>query len=149
MTIERDDWSPIGRSLSPNIADGSRNRTKTWKCEDVVLVLLKNAIPLGEDSIVSIPWALLAQKDGETIYSVQIEREDLRILSYLTGESLRSLQEDYGTKGFLASSQCVMYGGGMRENIGPFTLEGEEESVSYLIDAALDSLDLVESPEEL
>ena len=149
MTIEREEWSPIGLLLSPNIADKGKNRIRTWKCGDVTLVLLKDAIPLGEDSIVRIPWALVAEAEGEAVYSVQIEREDLRILSYLTGESLRTLQEDYGTKGFLGESQCVMYGGGMRESIGPFSLKEEEEIVSYLLDAALDSLDLVESPEEV
>ena len=85
MTIDRDNMSPIDRTLSPNIA-GRGREIKRWKSEDVVFKLLKNPIPVGEDSIVEIVWALVAEINGNVVYSIQMERDDLRILSSLTGE---------------------------------------------------------------
>ncbi|MCI7605860.1 MAG: hypothetical protein MSS69_03790, partial [Spirochaetales bacterium] len=80
MTIDREDIRPLKRSLSPNIV-GKGSAIKRWKSEDVVFYLYKNPIPMGEDSIVEIVWALTAEIDGSTVYSIQIERDDLRILS--------------------------------------------------------------------
>ena len=148
MTIDRDNMSPIDRTLSPNIA-GKGREIKRWKSEDVVFKLLKNPIPVGEDSIVEIVWALVAEINGNVVYSIQMERDDLRILSTLTGESLRVLQEDYGIRGFFSPMKVTMYGSGTRESLGEY-LGGkrDDEIIGYLLDAALDSLDVIEDPEE-
>lgn len=148
MTIDREDLKPLGKSLSPNIA-GKGSVVKRWKSENVVLSLLRNPLPLGEDSIVEIVWALKAEIDGYLVYSIQIERDDLRILSSLTGESLRVLQEDYGIKGFFSPMKVTVYGSDTREALGEYGGgKSQEEISSYLLDAALDSLDLIEDPEE-
>ena len=148
MTIDRDNISPIDRTLSPNIA-GKGREIKRWKSEDVVFRLLKNPIPVGEDSIVEIVWALVAEIDGDVVYSIQMERDDLRILSSLTGESLRVLQEDYGIKGFFSPMSVTMYGSGIREALGEYTGgKREEEITAFLLDSALDSLDIVDDLEE-
>ena len=148
MTIDRDNISPIDRTLSPNIA-GKGREIKRWKSEDVVFRLLKNPIPVGEDSIVEIVWALVAEIDGDVVYSIQMERDDLRILSSLTGESLRVLQEDYGIRGFFSPMKVTMYGSDTRESLGEYIGgKSEDEIVGYLLDAALDSLDVIEDPEE-
>lgn len=148
MTIDRDNISPIDRTLSPNIA-GKGREIKRWKSEDVVFRLLKNPIPVGEDSIVEIVWALVAEIDGDVVYSIQMERDDLRILSSLTGESLRVLQEDYGIRGFFSPMKVTMYGSGTRESLGEYLGgKSDEEIIGYLLDAALDSLDVIEDPEE-
>ena len=63
--------SPIDRTLSPNIA-GRGREIKRWKSEDVVFKLLKNPIPVGEDSIVEIVWALVAEINGNVVYSIQM-----------------------------------------------------------------------------
>ncbi len=148
MTIDREDIRPLKRSLSPNIV-GKGSAIKRWKSEDVVFSLYKNPIPMGEDSIVEIVWALTAEIDGSTVYSIQIERDDLRILSSLTGESLRVLQEDYGIKGFFTPMKVTMYGSDIREDLGEYAgSKSEEEIEHYLLDAALDSLDVVDDPEE-
>ena len=148
MTIDRDNMSPIDRTLSPNIA-GRGREIKRWKSEDVVFKLLKNPIPVGEDSIVEIVWALVAEIDGDVVYSIQIERDDLRILSSLTGESLRVLQEDYGIRGFFSPMKVTMYGSGTRESLGEYLGgKSDDEIIGYLLDAALDSLDVIEDPEE-
>ena len=148
MTIDRDNISPIDRTLSPNIA-GKGREIKRWKSEDVVFRLLKNPIPVGEDSIVEIVWALAAEIDGDVVYSIQMERDDLRILSSLTGESLRVLQEDYGIRGFFSPMKVNMYGSGTRESLGEYLGgKSDDEIIGYLLDAALDSLDVIEDPEE-
>ena len=148
MTIDRDNMSPIDRTLSPNIA-GRGREIKRWKSEDVVFRLLKNPIPVGEDSIVEIVWALVAEIDGDVVYSIQMERDDLRILSSLTGESLRVLQEDYGIRGFFSPMKVTMYGSGTRESLGEYLGgKSDDEIIGYLLDAALDSLDVIEDPEE-
>ena len=148
MTIDRDNMSPIDRTLSPNIA-GRGREIKRWKSEDVVFRLLKNPIPVGEDSIVEIVWALVAEIDGDVVYSIQMERDDLRILSSLTGESLRVLQEDYGIRGFFSPIKVTMYGSGTRESLGEYLGgKSDDEIIGYLLDAALDSLDVIEDPEE-
>ena len=148
MTIDRDNMSPIDRTLSPNIA-GRGREIKRWKSEDVVFKLLKNPIPVGEDSIVEIVWALVAEINGNDVYSIQMERDDLRILSSLTGESLRVLQEDYGIRGFFSPMKVTMYGSGTRESLGEYLGgKSDDEIIGYLLDAALDSLDVIEDPEE-
>ncbi|MGN0831211.1 MAG: hypothetical protein ACI4NI_07950 [Candidatus Ornithospirochaeta sp.] len=148
MTIDRDNMSPIDRTLSPNIA-GRGREIKRWKSEDVVFKLLKNPIPVGEDSIVEIVWALVAEINGNVVYSIQMERDDLRILSSLTGESLRVLQEDYGIRGFFSPMKVTMYGSGTRESLGEYLGgKSDDEIIGYLLDAALDSLDVIEDPEE-
>ena len=113
MTIDRENPKPLDRSLSPNIASKGR-AVKRWKSEDVVFSLLRNPMPIGEDSIVEIVWALTAEIGGVVVYSIQIERDDLRILSSLTGESVRVLQEDYGIKGFFSPMKVTVYGSGIR-----------------------------------
>ena len=148
MTIDRDNMNPIDRTLSPNIA-GRGREIKRWKSEDVVFKLLKNPIPVGEDSIVEIVWALVAEINGNVVYSIQMERDDLRILSSLTGESLRVLQEDYGIRGFFSPMKVTMYGSGTRESLGEYLGgKSDDEIIGYLLDAALDSLDVIEDPEE-
>ena len=148
MTIDRENISPIDRTLSPNIA-GKGKEIKRWKSEDVVFKLLKNPIPVGEDSIVEIVWALVAEIYGNVVYSIQMERDDLRILSSLTGESLRVLQEDYGIRGFFSPMKVTMYGSGTRESLGEYLgVKSDDEIIGYLLDAALDSLDVIEDPEE-
>ena len=148
MTINRSEITALGRDVSPNIA-GRGRAIKRWKAEGIVFSLMKNPIPMGEDSIVEIVWALQAEIDGVLVYSVQIERDDLRILSSLTGESVRVLQEDYGIKGFFSPMKVTMYGDGIRENLGDYMGgKSEEEIRDYLLDAALDSLDVAEDPEE-
>ena len=148
MTIDRDNMSPIDRTLSPNIA-GRGREIKRWKSEDVVFKLLKNPIPVGEDSIVEIVWALVAEINGNVVYSIQMEKDDLRILSSLTGESLRVLQEDYGIRGFFSPMKVTMYGSGTRESLGEYLGgKSDDEIIGYLLDAALDSLDVIEDPEE-
>ena len=148
MTIDRDNMSPIDRTLSPNIA-GRGREIKRWKSEDVVFKLLKNPIPVGEDSIVEIVWALVAEINGNVVYSIQMERDDLRILSSLTGESLRVLQEDYGIRAFFSPIKVTMYGSGTRESLGEYLGgKSDDEIIGYLLDAALDSLDVIEDPEE-
>ena len=149
MTVDRTMAPVLEKRISPDIADPEKNVRGRWMAEGVELVLLKNAIPMGEDSIVYIPWAMVAKEDGRPVFSIQLEKEDLRILSSLTGESLRSLQEDYGTRSFYSALRVNMYGNGFRESLGTYGgSEREEDVVSYLLEAALDTLDIVEEAEK-
>lgn len=151
MTVDRALSSSIGLFLSPNIVDSKRGRIKQWKCEDLDFYLIRDGFPLGENSIVQVPYALCVEKDDKLIFSIQIEREDLRILSSMTGESLRELQSDYGVKGFLSKETVSMYGDDKRESLGSFDFQSfsNEAIVDYLLDAALDSLECEEEALEV
>lgn len=148
MTTDREDPITLTSTLCPDCADPRRNGKKRWHAEGFDFTLIRNAIPLGEDSIVSIPWALTVEKDGDLVYTVQIEKDDLRILSSLTGESVRTLQSDYGVRGFYSLERVSMYGNGSKETLGEGCPQGDDEIETYLLDAALDSLDIVDELEE-
>ena len=59
------------------------------------------------------------------------------------------LQEDYGIKGFFSPMKVTVYGSGIREALGDYLGgKSEDEIIRYLLDAALDSLDVIEETEE-
>lgn len=129
----------------PNIPMTDKGVIKRFKLEGMDLHFIKNAIPRNPQSVVSITYAMTVENDGEYIYAISLEKEDLRVLSSMLGVSVKELQQDYGTKGFFGQEHVVMYGDGRREDIGPYSGAMDEESVlKYFLDAIYDSFDTIE-----
>lgn len=150
MTIQKLLAEPITAELSPNIPDPEKSVLKTFRAEGLEIRLIKNGIPISDKSIVVIPWAMAVLYEGEYIYAISLEKEDLRILASFTGESLKDLQADYGVRGFYTSLRVSMYGDDLHEDIGPYTDgKGDQEVENYLMDAVLDSFDVIEDPVEV
>ena len=112
--------------------------------KDIVLVLHKNPRMRGGEDLVYVPWAVSVQKDGKVILVVSIEQEDLRSLALTLGCSVRSLQEEKGTRSFFGDPRIVAYGGDRREDLGPYEGKMEKlEAKECLLDWALDIVDVI------
>lgn len=149
MTIEKLLAEPITAELSPNIPDPEKAVIKTYHAEGLEIRLIRNGVPISDKSIVTIPWAMAVLYNGEYLYAISLERDDLRILSSFTGESVKELQADYGVRGFFTEPHVSMYGDDQHDDLGSYTDGKDDESIkAYLLDAVLDSFDIVEDPVE-
>ena len=129
----------------PNIPMPEKGVIKRYELEGMELHFIKNALPKNPQSVVSITYAMTVENDGEYIYAISLEKEDLRVLSSMLGVSVKELQQDYGTKGFFGQEHVVMYGDGRREDLGPYSGAIDEEAIlNYFLDAIYDSFDTVE-----
>lgn len=149
MILDRFTDEILTPSISQNIPNPDKGVIETRYVEGIEIRLIKDGVPFGFNSVVTIPWALCALRDGKYIFAVSIEREDLREISHMTGTSVKTLLSEYGVKNYLLYPVLVMYGGGEREEIGrfPFTLD-PDSVISYLNETLLDALDLIEDDDE-
>lgn len=149
MILDRFTEEILTPDISQNIPHPDKGVIEKRKVEEIEIRLIKDGVPSGFNSVVTIPWALCALRDGKYIFAVSIEREDLREISHMTGMSVKTLLSEYGVKNYLLEPVLVMYGGGEREELGRFTLPLDEEGVKrYLFEALLEALDLVEEDDE-
>ena len=149
MIVDKRLCEEIDSSLLPNAADPDSYAMRRYTVEGLDVRFLKAPKPLSETSIVSIEYALVALYNGEYIYSVYVEREDLRELSSLLHVSVKELQSDYNTRGFFTPSHIVAYGDGVKEDLGLIALKDEDAIFQILSDTLLDSLDLIEELKEI
>lgn len=150
MVVNRILTDPIDISRFPNAPRTDKGIVKRFDLEGLEVAFHKNAIPSGSESVVSIGYAMTVKDDGEYIYAISLEREDLRILASMLGISVKELQSDYGTKSFYGSYKIVMYGNDRKEDIGAYPGEMEESAIlNYFLEAVYDSFDTVEDAEEL
>lgn len=149
MIIDKRLADEIDKAVLPNAADPACYAYKRYGAEGLDIRLLRNPKPLSATSIVSIEYALVALFNGEYIYSVAVEHEDLRDLAAYLGESVKNLQNDYGTKGFFTPSHIVAYGDGRKEDLGLITAKDESAIFQILSDTLLDSLDIIEELKEV
>ena len=149
MILDRFTEEILTPDISQNIPRTDRGVIEKRNVERIEIRFIKDGVPSGFNSVVTIPWALCALRDGRYIFAVSIEREDLREISHMTGMSVKTLLSEYGVKNYLLDPVLVMYGGGEREDLGRFSLPLDEEGVKrYLNEALLDALDLVEEDDE-
>jgi hypothetical protein len=121
-----------------------------YRCGDLVCTLLKNPVCKSGEDLVNIPYSMVAQRDGKTILAVSLEQEDLRSLSYKLGCSLRSLQEDYQTKGYYSELRAYLYTNEYREDLGLYDGGLDLQSVRiFLLEAVCDTFDILEEPIQL
>lgn len=149
MILDRFTEEILTPDISQNIPNPDKGVIEKRNVEGIEIRLIKDGVPSGFNSVVTIPWALCALRDGMYIFAVSVEREDLREISRMTGMSVKTLLSEYGVKNYLLEPVLVMYGGGEREELGRFTLPLDEEGVKrYLNEALLDALDLIEEGDE-
>ncbi len=149
MITDRFTEEILSASVSQNIPDPEKGVRETRYVEGIEIRYIENGVPSGFNSVVTIPYALVALRDGKYIFAVSIEREDLREMSRLTGTAVKTLSEEYGVRGYLLDPVVVMYGEGEKEEIGRFPLSFDRDTVkAYLNETLLDTLDLIEEDDE-
>ncbi len=140
-----EDEKELSAVLSQDIPDPDKGVVATKRVEDVEIRIIRNGIPIGFNSVVSIPYAVVALKRGRYVFAFSIEREDLRAISSFSGIRVKTLSEEYGIKGYLLEPKGVIYYNEEVENIGLINLEQGEESIkNYLYQTALEVLDLID-----
>ncbi len=145
MLLDKDTDEILTASINSNIPNPCKGVVETKTVEGVEIRFLRSAEPIGFNSIFVLPYAVAALRAGKYICAASIEREDLRALAAMLGVSLKSLQEDFGTKGHLMEPQVTLHGGGTSETLGRYTLSMDEETVkAYLYETILDVLDIVD-----
>ena len=106
----------------PTLADIRTGVVKRDRDEEtgLDLIFMKNPSSLGDDSMVAISHSVAALRDGMMIFSASLESLDLRSLSSALGESVKSLQGEYGIRGYLTPARITLYGNGEKEDIGVY-----------------------------
>ncbi len=149
MIIDKRLADEIDKAALPNAADPNSYAVKRYSAEGLDVRFMRMPRCLSDTSIVSIEYSLAALYNGEYIYCVSVEHEDLRDLASFLGESVKALQNDYGTKGFFTPSHIVAYGDGRKEDLGLITAKDESAIFQILSDTLLDSLDIIEELKEV
>ncbi len=135
----------LSSSLSQNIPSPDKGVVEIRNVEGTEIRIIKNGVPLGYNSVVSIPYAVAAIKNGKYIYVFAVERDDLRAISHFSGVAVKTLSEEYGVKGYLLEPRGVIYYQDEVENIGVINLSQSEDSIiAFLYETALESLDLID-----
>lgn len=131
--------------INQNIPSPDRGVVDTRSVEGVEIRLIKDGVPLGANSVVAIPWAVAAIRDGKYICALSVEREDLRMISLFSGIAVKTLAAEYGIKGYLLDANLILYMNGELENLGVFNIEQGEESIkAFLYESLLETLDLID-----
>jgi hypothetical protein len=129
----------------PDMQDGVM-QDEIWKCGDLVCTMLDHPRCNSGEDLVSIPYAMGAQRDGELVLVVSLEQEDLRAFSLRLGCSLRELQEEYGTKSNFGPLHGFVYGQ-EREDLGVYDDSMDLQTLRvFFLDAICDTFDIVEPP---
>lgn len=129
----------------PNIPSTKKGVIKRYKLEGMDLSFIRNGVPENMQSVVSISYAMTVEQEGECIFVISLEKEDLRVLSSMLGVSVKELQQDYMTKSFFGPEHIVMYGDERREDIGIYNgSRSEDDILSYFLEAVYDSFDSIE-----
>lgn len=149
MIISKILAEPLDFYRFPNIPTPNKGVIKRFKLEGMELSFMRNAIPQNPQSVVSISYSMIVENEGDMLYAISLEKEDLRVLSSMLGVSVKELQQDYGTKGFFGPDHIVMYGDERREDLGLYAGEKSEEAIlNYFLEAVYDSFDSAEDAEE-
>lgn len=131
-------------SSIPRVGVNVKARFKAGEAE--ILLEEAPASASGED-IIFISYSLICLYKGEVKAVVSLEKTDLRSLANSLGESIRTLQKEYSTRGFFDQPRVVVYGADERQEYGEFTEEEKEEFVlPYLMDILLDIIDSADDP---
>lgn len=135
----------LSSSLSQDLPSPDKGVIERRKVEDTEIRIIKNGIPIGFNSVVSIPYAVVAIRNGKYVFAFSVEREDLRAISRFSGIAVKTLSEEYGVKGYLLEPRGVIYYEDEIENIGVINLSQDEESIkNYLYQTAAEVLDLID-----
>lgn len=148
MIIDKRLADELDTAMFPNLPDPESGIIRRYRVEGIEVHFLKRPECLSTLGIVSIEYAICALFNGEYIYAISSEREDLRELSSLLGVSVKELQSDYGTKGFFTPAHIIQYGDGNKEDLGLMQVSDEKAVFALFSETLLDSLDLIGDLEE-
>ena len=147
MILDKDTARPLSVLDWPTIADIKTGVVKKDIDEETGLELLfmKNPSSLAEDSMVFITHSIAALRGRDMIFSASLESLDLRALSSALAESVKTLQAEYGIRGYLTPERIVLYGNGEKEDLGVYLGgKGDEEIFDFLRSLFEDSFVSVE-----
>lgn len=135
----------LNAEINQNIPSPVRGVMDTRSVEGVEIRLIKDGVPLGANSVVAIPWAAAAIRNGKYVCALSVEREDLRMISLFSGIAVKTLEAEYGVRGYLLDANLMLYMNGELENLGVFNIEQDEESIkAFLYESLLETLDLID-----
>ncbi|MFA5448082.1 MAG: hypothetical protein WC233_07370 [Sphaerochaeta sp.] len=147
MFLDPDTQEPIDPLLWHSLPDESVRFVHRYKIGSLIATLYRNPPSRSEESLVAIPYSLVVRREGRTILVISLEMEDLRALALRFGCSVRELQIEYHTKGNWGPLVAYLYTKEKREYLGPFIGElSFANAVSYLLEEALDTFDMVDDP---
>lgn len=117
----------------------NKNVVKRYKADEYEVLIQKDSQTYSSDDLVFSLYSLIATYKGQIKMVVSIEVIDLRVMSILLGESLKSLQAEHDTKGMYSKPHTVVYLNDEREDLGEYN-EGMKLDivVPYLIDNFFD-----------
>lgn len=132
----------------PDTDDGVMH-DEIWKCGNLVCTMLDHPRCKSGEDLVSIPYAMAVERDGELVLVVTLEQDDLRSLSLKLGCSLRELQEEYGTKSNFGPLHGFVYQAD-REDLGVYDDPMDLQTLRvFFLDTVCDTFDIVEPPVQL
>ena len=104
----------------------------------------------AENSFVMIEWAATSWYQGRCLFTVNLQRDDLRSLAPHFGVSLKELQGDYGVKGCYGPLMITLYSSVSKESLGEYLGAKDAETViDFLLSIVLDTFDEPDDPVEL
>lgn len=147
MLVDINRSRPMNVHDYPSLPAAGSGLIRRFRAGEVELLFEKAPVCASGDDLSYIHYSLLALYDGRLYCAVSAESLDLRSLALSLGTSVKEVQRDYGTKGFLSEPVLVIYGDGQREELGPVSVELKEEFIlPLLMDYILDSLDIPDDP---
>ncbi len=147
MFLDPDTQEPIDPLIWHSLPDESTRPMQQWRFGSLIGTIYKNPPSRSEESLVAIPYSLAVRRQEKTILVISLEMEDLRALAQRFGCSVRELQLEYHTKGNWGPLVAYLYTKEKREYLGPFMGELTfANAVSYLLEEALDTFDMIEDP---
>ncbi len=147
MLVDISSCIPLTRHDFPSLPGEGVNIVRRFTAGDIDILFEKMPPSASGEDIVYIHYSLIAKHGGDTVCVVSLESIDLRSLASSTGESVKEIQREYGTRGFLSPARLVIYGNGEKEEMEGLSVELRDEYVlPYMMDYLLDALDCADEP---
>lgn len=142
MLIDISSCIPLTRHDFSSLPKEGVNVVKRFTAGGIQILFEKNPPSASGEDLVYIHYSLIAKSGDDTVCVVSVESLDLRSLALSLGESVKEIQREYGTRGFLAPAHLVIYGNGEKEEMEGLSIELRDEYVlPYMMDFLLDALD--------
>lgn len=142
MLIDISSCIPLTRHDFSSLPKEGVNVVKRFTTGGIEIIFEKNPPSDSGEDLVYIHYSLIAKSGDDTVCVVSVESLDLRSLASSLGESVKEIQREYGTRGFLAPAHLVIYGNGEKEEMEGLSIELRDEYVlPYMMDFLLDALD--------
>lgn len=142
MLIDISSCIPLTRHDFSSLPKEGVNVVKRFTSGGIEIIFEKNPPSDSGEDLVYIHYSLIAKSGDDTVCVVSVESLDLRSLASSLGESVKEIQREYGTRGFLSPAHLVIYGNGEKEEMEGLSIELRDEYVlPYMMDFLLDTLD--------